>query len=112
MPESLRLRSEDFKIVLTTDHGNVLAKGVGTLKTEDKVHLYLANSRGERFVYFNDKDLWRQFRDKHYMMQFFCNPQETWLATANNDSFSTPKKQLITHGGSHFMETVIPLIIF
>lgn len=107
-----RLCSEDFKIVLTTDHGNVLAEGVGTLKPEDKVHLYLSNSRGERFVYFNDKDLWRQFRDKHYLMRFFFNPQETWLAIADNASFSTPKKQLITHGGSHFLETVIPLIIF
>lgn len=107
-----RLREEGFKIVLTTDHGNVLATGVGTLNPEEKVHLYLDNSRGERFVYFNSKDLKDQFRNNHYMLNFFSHPQENWLAIANDASFSTNKKQLITHGGSHFMETVIPLIIF
>lgn len=50
-----RLKKEEFNIVLTTDHGNVLAEGTGTLKPEEKVHLYLANSRGERFVYFNSR---------------------------------------------------------
>lgn len=107
-----RLRKEGFKIVLTTDHGNVLAKGVGTIKPEDKAHLYLANSRGERFVYFNSKELKNNFRERNYMVPFFSNPRENWLAIANDSSFSTVNKQLITHGGSHFMETVIPLIIF
>lgn len=107
-----RLRHENYKIVLTTDHGNVLAESVGTLKPEEKVHLYLTNSRGERFVYFHNKDLWRKFRDRHYTMQFFFNPHDTWLSMADNSCFSSSKKQLITHGGSHFMETVIPLIIF
>lgn len=107
-----RLRKEGFKIVLTTDHGNVLAKGIGTLNAEDKAHLYLANSRGERFVYFNSKELKNSFRVRNYMTPFFSNPRENWLAIANDSSFSTVNKQLITHGGSHFMETVIPLIIF
>lgn len=107
-----RLQSEDFKIVLTTDHGNVLAQGVGTLKPVEKVHLYHANSRGGRFVYFNDKEMWRQFCNDHNMMHFFSNPRENWLAIADDACFSTQKKQLITHGGSHFMEVLIPLIIF
>jgi hypothetical protein len=107
-----KLRSEDFHIVLTTDHGNVFATGKGSLKPEEKVHLYLANSRGERFVYFTTKELKEQFRSRNYAIPFFENPRENWLSIADDSSFSTPRKQLITHGGSHFMETVIPLIIF
>lgn len=107
-----RLLHENYKIVLTTDHGNVLAESVGTLKQEEKVHLYLTNSKGERFVYFHNKDLWRKFRDRHSTMQFFFNPHDTWLSMADNSCFSSSKKQLITHCGSHFMETVLPLIIF
>jgi hypothetical protein len=106
-----KLRSEKFHIVLTTDHGNVLATGRGTLKPEEKVHLYLDNSRGERFVYFNSKELKDTFRNKNYSIPFFANPRENWLSIADNSSFSTPRKQLITHGVYHFMETVIPLII-
>jgi hypothetical protein len=107
-----RLHREEFRIVLTTDHGNVHATGIGTLKPEEKAHLYLDNSRGERFVYFNSKELKDAFRHAHSAVPFFENTRENWLSIADDSSFSSPRKQLITHGGSHFMETVIPLIIF
>lgn len=112
VPIIARLKKEGFKIVLTTDHGNVLAKGIRNLTPQEKAHLFLSNSRGERFVYFNSKELADDFRDKNYMLRMFSNPRENWFAFGDEGSFSTPKKQLITHGGSHFMETVIPLIIF
>lgn len=105
-----RLLQEDFRIVLTTDHGNVLAHGSGTLSPEEKAHLYLANSRGERFVYFQKEEQKFDFLKNHKFTQFFSNAHENWLAIADGSSFSTSNKQLITHGGSHFMETIIPLI--
>lgn len=107
-----KLRREGFNIVLTTDHGNVLAQGKGTLSTDDKAHLYLANSRGERFVYFNTSEQKESFRQRYCGRYLFSNPRENWLALGDDSSFSTNGKQLITHGGSHFMETIIPLIIF
>jgi hypothetical protein len=107
-----KLRMENFHIVLTTDHGNVLATGRGTLRPDEKVHLYHSNSRGERFVYFTSQDLKVGFSNRNRAIPFFTNPRENWLSIADNSSFSTPNKKLITHGGSHFMETVIPLILF
>ena len=44
----IALKSQGFAIYITTDHGNVLSTGAGTLSSAEKTHLFADGSRGAR----------------------------------------------------------------
>ncbi|MDE6480265.1 MAG: PglZ domain-containing protein [Muribaculaceae bacterium] len=106
-----QLKDSGFDIILTTDHGNVLSKGWRTFTSIEKAHLYGKASRGHRHAIFMQKDASDQFnKDLGYSIQ--CLHKQLWFAIRDDNSFNTPGRVEITHGGSHFFECMIPFIKF
>lgn len=106
-----QLKEAGFDIILTTDHGNVLAKGWRPFTPTEKVHLYGRTSRGHRHAIFMQKDASEQFvNDLGYAIQYLH--KELWFAIRDNHSFAPSGRVEITHGGSHLFECLIPFIKF
>lgn len=103
------LKDSGFDIILTTDHGNVLAKGWRTFTPTEKAHLYGKASRGHRHAIFMNVDASNQFiKDLGYSVRYIH--KKMWFALSDNNSFNSPGRVEITHGGSHFLECMIPFI--
>lgn len=67
----VQLKEAGFDIILTTDHGNVLAKGRRPFTPTEKAHLYGKASRGHRHAIFMQKDASDQFvSDLGYSIQY------------------------------------------
>lgn len=99
------LINKKFKIFITTDHGNINAKGVGKLKNNEAVGI---PSKSMRYLVFLDNE---------YKEKFFKTKKEISLGEKDNyvyirdySVFETKDMEVITHGGSHFWEVVIPFI--
>lgn len=99
----------DYTIYLTTDHGNVLSHGWRKLSAVEKVFLYKDGSRGKRHLIYNNKveqdSFFEENKAKIPLLQ-----HEDWLAVRNDACFENEGQTIITHGGSHFMEMVIPFV--
>ena len=103
-----KILNAGFEIVLTADHGGVPSHAWGNLQPKEKAALYETGSRGQRHLIFNNQDTMRHFIDAH------ANDVPNWLVHGdsivwrNNYCFGTD--DCITHGGSHMMEMLVPLI--
>ncbi len=105
------LKDYGFDIILTTDHGNVLAKGWRTFTPTEKAHLYGKASRGHRHAIFMNENASKRFeREIDYSIS--CLHKNLWFAIRDNNSFNLPGRVEITHGGSHLFECMIPFIKF
>ena len=106
-----QLKETGFDVILTTDHGNVLAKGWRTFTPTEKAHLYGKASRGHRHAIFMNKDASDQFeKDLGYSIR--CLHKQLWFAIRDDNSFNSPGRVEITHGGTHLFECMIPFIKF
>lgn len=103
------LLSLDYTVYLTTDHGSVLSKGWQVIGAVDKVFLYKDGSRGKRHLMYNDVEQKKGFCKKHEE-EIALLSRDKWLAVRSNQCFEREGQQVITHGGSHFWEVVIPFI--
>ena len=104
-----RLKQLGFIILLTTDHGNVLATGWRPFTQAEKAHLYGRMSRGHRHAIFMNETASRDFeRDLGYAVKTMH--RDDWFAIRENQSFTTEGRKEITHGGSHLFEVMIPFI--
>lgn len=99
----------DYTIYLTTDHGNVLSHGWRKLSAVEKVFLYKDGSRGKRHLIYNNKVEQDSFFEKN-KAEIPLLQHEDWLAVRNDACFENDGQTIITHGGSHFMEMVIPFV--
>ncbi len=100
--------SAGYTIYLTTDHGSAYAQGWRTLTQTEKVFLYKDGSRGARHLIYNNKDEQKQFAENHPDLQLLVH--DNWMSIRGNQCFARECTNMITHGGSHFMEVVIPWI--
>ena len=106
-----QLKEAGFDIILTTDHGNVLAKGWRPFTPTEKAHLYGKASRGHRHAIFMQKIASDQFVNNiGYSIQYLH--RELWFAIRDNHSFAPSGRVEITHGGSHLFECMITFIKF
>lgn len=103
-----KLRQNGFTVYITTDHGNVLSTGTGTLTPAEKAHLFQDGSRGARHLIYNAELPMQEFVATHGESAFFRH--DNWLAYRGIEAFAKPGKQQITHGGSHLLEAAIPFI--
>ncbi|MDE6177389.1 MAG: hypothetical protein K2F71_07615, partial [Paramuribaculum sp.] len=107
----VQLKDAGFDIILTTDHGNVLAEGWRPFTPTEKAHLYGKASRGRRHAIFMQKDASDQFAsDLGYSIRYLH--KQLWFAIRDNHSFASTGKVEITHGGSHLFECMIPFVKF
>lgn len=103
------LLRERFTVFLTTDHGNVPATGWRSLKPKEKIGTKESGSRSARHIIYSDRKLADDFVAQNPMLKNSITQEKSVLYMTDQLSFSN-KKEHITHGGSHFLEVLIPFI--
>lgn len=103
------LRDKGYVVYLTTDHGNILSEGWSPISADEKVYLYKDGSRGKRHLIYNtikQKDIYyNNNKDEINLLS-----HDNWLSVRDGSCFEKNGLRLITHGGSHFWEVVIPFV--
>lgn len=103
------LISKGFRVIITSDHGNIQAKGWRGLNGKEKLGTNKSGSRSERHLEYSEKRLKDEFLDNNPELLDSIVQEEQALYFKNELSFSR-RDDLITHGGAHFLEVVIPFI--
>ncbi len=104
-----KLQEAGFTIFLTTDHGNIQAKGWRGLKGREKLGTNKSGSRSQRHLEYSDRWLKDEFIDNNPDLKGSITEQEGAIYFNSDLSFSTNDK-LVTHGGAHILEVLIPFI--
>ncbi len=99
------LRSKGFQVHITADHGNVEATGIKNLTIKDKVG---ALSRGKRHLHFTNETLLQNFVDLNATVEVGKKGLSLYLK--KKEAFTTENSHVITHGGSHIWEVIVPFI--
>lgn len=97
-----------YTLYLTTDHGSVLSKGWRLLTQVEKVFLYKDGSRGKRHLMYNNVEEYQRFAKENSELEMLAH--DHWLCMRRNLCFARDNERMITHGGSHFEEVVIPFV--
>lgn len=103
-----KLNNKGFKVYLTSDHGNTLCIGVGSLRssgveveTKSKRMVVLKDFADENDIIKNNTFLYPgYYLDKSYKY-FICNA---------NKSFDNKNEEVMTHGGISIEEVIVPFI--
>ena len=105
-----KLNNSNFTIFLTTDHGNIQAEGWRNLRQIETFGANRSGSRSKRHLeYYVNESLANQFIENNpELLDRIKKYEETLYLT--DDSAFTNKDTLVTHGGSHFLEVLIPFI--
>ena len=98
------LKDQDFTCFITSDHGNIEATGIGNLRQAEKVGAF---SRSKRHLHFSNPVLRQNFTEQNPSLPFGIEGTSVYLKNA--EAFTEKGTEVITHGGSHFWEVVIPL---
>jgi hypothetical protein len=99
------LRAKGFQVYITADHGNVEAIGLKNLTIKDKVG---ALSRGKRHLHFTNETLLHGFIDQNPDVEVGRKGLSLYLK--KQEAFTNENSQVITHGGSHIWEVIVPFI--
>ncbi len=100
--------SKGFALYLTTDHGSVSSHGWRQLTQREKVYLYKDGSRGARHLIYNNNNAQQEFKRLNAKLNLLQH--DDWLCMRDNRCFANENTRMITHGGSHFLEVVIPFV--
>ena len=103
------LLSKGFRVIITSDHGNIQAKGWRGLNGKEKLGTNKSGSRSERHLEYSEKRLKDDFLDNNPELLDSIVQEEQALYFKDDLSFSR-RDDLVTHGGAHFLEVVIPFI--
>ena len=104
-----RLISDDFVVFITTDHGNLKARSLNYLGAKEKLGTNKSGSRSLRHLEYSDSWLRDQFLANHADWVPFLGQDNNTIYIKNDFAFSTDSS-IVTHGGSHFLEVLIPFI--
>jgi uncharacterized protein Smg (DUF494 family) len=100
------LKTKGFQVYITSDHGNIEATGLKNLTMKDKVG---ALSRGKRHLNFSNETLLQTFNEQNPALDVGKRGLSLYLK--KQEAFTTENNQVITHGGSHLWEVIVPFII-
>ncbi|MDA3907015.1 MAG: PglZ domain-containing protein [Bacteroidales bacterium] len=103
------LLSQNFKLFLTTDHGNIQARGWRGLKGREKLGTNKSGSRSQRHLEYSDQWLSDEFMESNPDLAGSVVQDEQAIYFKNDQSFAKDDS-LVTHGGSHLLEVLIPFI--
>lgn len=98
-----------YTVVITTDHGNIMAHHWRALNTQERTFLYEKESRGSRHLMYSKQEYLNSFLQKNKEIKTDLLIHNNWTVWRNDKCFKGQDE--ITHGGSHFIEVVIPFII-
>jgi len=99
------LKAKGFQVYITADHGNIEATGLKNLTMKDKVG---ALSRGKRHLYFTNETLLQGFTELNPSLEVGKKGLSLYLK--KQEAFTNENSQVITHGGSHLWEVIVPFI--
>jgi len=99
------IRTQGFQVYITADHGNVEATGLKNLTMKDKVG---ALSRGKRHLHFSNETLLQGFIEQNPVLDVGKKGLSLYLK--KQEAFTNENSQVITHGGSHLWEVIVPFI--
>ncbi len=105
------LSSKGFKVFLTTDHGNIQAKGWKRLTGRQKLGTNKSGSRSERHIEYSEAWLADEFIKENPALLPSIVRERNVIYMKDDLSFSN-KPVLVSHGGSHILEVLIPFIEF
>lgn len=97
-----------YVLYLTTDHGSVHSKGWRALTQVEKVFLYKDGSRGRRHLIYNNEEEFQRFVNENRELGMLAH--DNWLCMRNDLCIARNKERMITHGGCHYEEVVIPFV--
>lgn len=103
------LVKEGFTVFLTSDHGNVPAKGWRSLKGKEKLGTSKSGSRSLRHLEYSDQWIADEFINNNPDLGDAIVREENVIYLTNNLSFSS-EEEMVTHGGSYILEVVIPFV--
>lgn len=104
----LTIHNMGYTIYITTDHGNVFSHGWRGLNSQEKTFLYKDGSRGARHLIYNDIAPMNDFIAANHESANCWMQGDKWLVWKTDQCFK--QGDCITHGGSHFLEVIIPFI--
>jgi len=103
------LLSKRFTVFLTSDHGNIQAKGWRGLQGREKLGTNKSGSRSQRHIEYSEKWLFDEFMENNPDLENSVVKEEQALYFKNDLSFSS-NELLVTHGGAHLLEVLVPFI--
>jgi len=101
------LHRHGYHIYITADHGSIQAQPWRMLKQDEK-NMLLKTSRGARHLIYEKPEYLQMFLDANPELTRFLRIGEKFAIWENNQCFKNESE--ITHGGSHFMEVIVPFI--
>lgn len=107
-PNIKTLHDAGYIIYITADHGNVYSHSWRALTPQEKTMLFTNESRGGRHLIFTKQEY------KDYFFQQNPGLMEEMLVLDNSAVWRSPKcfkgADEVTHGGSHFLEMIVPFV--
>lgn len=98
------LRNAGFEIYISTDHGNVESELNLKLSAGQKS---LMHSRSKRFIQFDTEEQASSYIENHPEYQLGKKDKSVYFKDTNG--FGNSGEKVITHGGSHILELIIPV---
>ncbi|SCD21067.1 hypothetical protein PSM36_2262 [Proteiniphilum saccharofermentans] len=102
------LHEQGYTIYITADHGNIMARSWRALDSQERTFLYQKESRGSRHLIYSNTDYLDKFIQNNPDIHNELLVHNNWAVWRNNRCFKG--KDEITHGGSHFLEVLVPFI--
>ena len=96
------LQSKGFRCYITSDHGNIEAHGIGNLSMSSRC---LSHSRSKRHIEFASEDTANAYLIAHPGIN--AGQRETTIFLRDTSAF-TSDPLVVTHGGSHVLEMLVP----
>lgn len=103
------LLSKGFTVFLTSDHGNIQAKGWRGLQGREKLGTNKSGSRSQRHIEYSEQWLSDEFMANNPEMEDSVVKEAQAIYFKNDLSFSN-EESLVTHGGAHLLEVLIPFV--
>lgn len=98
------LKKDGFSICISSDHGNICATGKGSLKLSDRQS---SRSRSKRHLYCVNNEEALRFKNGHLELNLSVLGSSVYFT--DNSAFEIEGKTIITHGGSHLLELLVPV---
>lgn len=105
-----KIKDLGFTIFLTADHGSVRTQGWRRLTNQEKTYLYNSDSRGSRHLIYTEEIHKLNFLNENELLKDYIFEKGNWIVFKNRFCFKNFPSVEITHGGSHFMEVLIPFV--
>lgn len=102
------LHEQGYTIYITADHGNIMAHSWRSLNSQERTFLYEKESKGSRHLIYSNATYLDNFIQNNPEIHKELLVHDNWAVWKNSRCFKG--KDEITHGGSHFLEVIVPFV--